>query len=371
MGLYEAHLQSIGRSPNSIRNALSNTSYLHVWGQQNGVDVESSFLSGECLMARDIRAFTHWLRYTYLNRHGDKLSIDTVRSIIAAARAMTTYFVQQYYTPQSGRNERASRIALVIKSQQDVWTSVLPRTHRLPVAPDLSDEEIATIDGWLDPARRIESGVRPEVAARDQLIWRLVRVGLRIGEVLALRVGDCPQLRGELLDIVRIEERGQAYTDPRLPYAPRPKTLSRELGVHLYDAELPYLLARYISHHRCARRQIGQNLFIDWELGHDFLIISQNSGQPLSIWTAQDIADQISNGTGVKFHWHVARHAFFNRRYAEIADLPNYPALRTDLLYWGGWRNPQSLDIYTRRAVAARAAGMSQIYRDQFGGDLI
>lgn len=75
-----------------------------------------------------------------------------------------------------------------------------------------------------------------------------------------------------------------------------------------------------------------------------FLILSHqhDKGVPLSIASLQGVAAAIRIGSGVeKFHWHLGRHAFFNRAYASIIDFKEKDSelhndrLR-DLVYWGG-----------------------------------
>ena len=49
---------------------------------------------------------------------------------------------------------------------------------------------------------------------------------------------------------------------------------------------------------------------------------------------------------------------FFNRAYAAVSRLDDL-TLRTtrldDLVFWGGWKDPESLNIYVRRARGERA----------------
>jgi hypothetical protein len=73
---------------------------------------------------------------------------------------------------------------------------------------------------------------------------------------------------------------------------------------------------------------------------------------------ADKIAQSIKKATGVDFHWHLARHAFFNRAYSAVVDVEN-PTVKdarvADLVVWGGWEDPESLGIYSRRARRERA----------------
>lgn len=57
----------------------------------------------------------------------------------------------------------------------------------------------------------------------------MIELGLRIGEVLALRLEDCPARIRPTFKIIRIEER-EGSRDPRSKRPARPKTLGRELS---------------------------------------------------------------------------------------------------------------------------------------------
>ena len=104
-----------------------------------------------------------------------------------------------------------------------------------------------------------------------------------------------------------------------------------------------------------------------------FLILSHqhDKGHPLSISSLQDIADEIRKGTGIeKFHWHIGRQSFFNRAYAAIYDLKNkhqemYKDRLRDLIYWGGWEDENSLQLYVNRARKERAKMTLCFYQNE------
>ncbi len=85
---------------------------------------------------------------------------------------------------------------------------------------------------------------------------------------------------------------------------------------------------------------------------------------PLSMQCAQRRAAFIRAETGVDFHWHAARHSFFNRAYV-LMDAIEDPLKREDkrqgLGYWGGWSSEDSLDIYTATARRNKARGAALV----------
>ena len=90
---------------------------------------------------------------------------------------------------------------------------------------------------------------------------------------------------------------------------------------------------------------------------HPYLLVNKN-GDALSRGTVNKAARKIANTIGSPFRWHLVRHAFFNRAYTDITDLSEETDRNTrmdDLVYWGGWSDPDSLSIYSTRARRLRA----------------
>jgi len=188
-------------------------------------------------------------------------------------------------------------------------------------------------------------------------MWRLtIEYGLRIGEILALRVHDCPANPGDALKIVRIEDRD--HGDPRGTHSPRPKTRGRSLGSIFPNSRFPQLFWEYSSKYRFIwANSLDGSRRKSLNIRHPFLLIAR-SGLPLSRAAANKASKRISATTGIKFHWHLGRHAFFNRAYTAVSQLDDEADRITrldDLVYWGGWKDPNSLTIYTRRARRRRA----------------
>jgi integrase len=218
------------------------------------------------------------------------------------------------------------------------------------IAPDLSIEELNLVENFFRTRLDSEQGDQG-YHLRNYILWRLILAfGLRIGEALSLRVQDFNLTGADpCCNIVRVDERGQKYTDPRSPYSPLVKTCSRLLYFDCLDFDLIDLIECYVSRFRIARKGSNTIIFLD----HDFLFVSHGAapGRAMSSAAASKIARAVSQKCLPKFHWHLVRHAVFNRLY-RAADMLEHNATEIDhIVYMGGWRNPASLRHYVKRAI--------------------
>lgn len=365
--LYEIHLAYKTDSPNTRKTSLHKLAYLYSWAESASVRIDELLLKGEGLSVSQVREFSSWLRKRWENMSG-KLNAknrEACNKILQECESVSIWFIEQFSKTTSANMQRASHVQCCVNLQSRAWKECRQKTPKQKIASDLSDNEIASIEAFLLPGRRQHS-VGPALAARNYLIWRMViECGMRIGEVLAMRIQDCPSREHPYFRIVRIEDREPDYFDPRGVYAPRPKTLSRDLGFLLRNTRFPRLIGEYVSTFRYVSKAQGAGQRRKFVLPHDFLLISR-SGAPLSISAAESLANQIRNHTGVPFHWHLGRHAFFNRAYSGIAEIEDNTERQIklqDLVYWGGWNDESSLEIYTRRTRRERARQALRIWQ--------
>lgn len=357
--VYESHLVNKHESSGTRLQHLNSLVHMYSWAKEVNTDIDHQLLLGNGLTQPQIRSFNAWLRKSRVQNNGVLPNIKrrTINKILSICSRICRWFISQFARPDSeNHHQRVIDVQVLIEAQNRMWKDAKTKVRQEVIAPDLSDDEIAKIESFLCPANR-HSIVGWDIANRDYLIWRIaIELGLRIGEILALRLSDCPTLNSPYFRIVRIEERGANYSDPRKK-PPRPKTLSRDLGFHLRNTVFPHLVTNYISSHRYIYANHKGRKVRRFILPHEFLIIARN-GNPLSGKMADNIAHKIKEGTNVDFHWHLARHAFFNRAYAAAADLTDRDERSVriaDLVVWGGWQDAQSLDIYSRRARRERA----------------
>jgi integrase len=366
--LYEAHLAQKTDSHNTRGAEMAYFASLYGWAKSSGADLENMLLAGEGLTPPQVRSFAAWIRAPRAQANG-VIPLKKRRSINAVFRscsAICAWFIAQFSNPSSSNKaQRSLDVERLIEAQKRAWKSVLIKVRKDPAAPDMLDEEIAAIEQFLKPNNR-SSAVGERIAYRDYLMWRMaIELGLRKGEILAMRTSDCPTRNAPYFKIERIEERGSDYADPR-PNPPRPKTLSRDLGLLLDSTVFPKLVSDYVSAYRYKMVVINGKKQKRFLLQHKFLIVAQN-GEPLSLRAADDVAKAIKCGTGVDFNWHLARHSFFNRAYAAVAGAEDEDARTTqiaDIVHWGGWESAKSLEVYSRRARAERARHALMIWRE-------
>jgi len=352
LSVYESFLSNTRASPNTIRNNLQKIFYFFAWAENIGLDLDVVLCRGESIRPVLIRAFAHWLESLQGKEGKPRLSRKSFNSVLNQVCALKKFFLFQFGVKSDFR-DHSLVLAQQLETIETSFRMLRKRDVSREVASDLSDDDIAKVEEFLCPENR--RGAKKSIVLRDYIIWRLaIEFGIRIGEILALRVEDCPHRNKDYISIVRIEERGDDYFDPRGAKAPRPKTLSRDLGFIFKNSRLKDLINEYISCYR--RRKVAKHGVSSMRMvleKPDFLLLSHHgdSGNPLAMSSAQNIASKVRDKTGVEFHWHIVRHAFFNRAYSAV--IKNSEFDRTmDLVYWGGWKGPQSLQIYINRARA-------------------
>jgi integrase len=374
--LFEAHLAYASRSPNSKAAGLYALPYVLTYAEQSGFDIEARLLQGQPFLPHEMRGFAYWLEQRFRDEHAEKSGPGThlpaarrktLNNILYGAQRFEEWFVETYYQ-SSTPGMRAAEAGAIRGTQKRLWESLHQPIKQKPEATDLTDDEIRAIETYL---RGIGWGPNAtQSGARLYLTWRLaIELGLRIGEILSLRLEDCPTRTRPSFRIVRIEERG-GQRDPRAKRPPRPKTLGRELTPIFANSMLTTLVSEYQSVHRYGwktSQKTGKRIK-DHAPAHPYLLVDK-AGKPVEQHTASEGAQLIAKETGIPFTWHMARHAFFNRAYAALTQItnPNEQNTRTmDLVYWGGWSDPDSLLIYSQRARRENAQSAFSIW--QTGG---
>jgi integrase len=360
LSIYEQFLSTKVSSHNSVKTTLKHLIYFFTWALSVNLDLEGLLLRGELLSAFQIRQFAYWLSCRNSKWKGQisSFSITAYNSALMHCSSLIRWFGRHYGVGISDLLSPTERI-ITLEAQKNLFADLKKKDRRVRSAPDLTEEEIAAIERYLKPANRTE--VSREIAVRDYLVWRIsIEFGMREGEILALRLCDIPHQGQNFIKIVRIDERIMTYSDPRGTNAPRPKTLSRDLGYLLANSPIPEVLAEYTTKRRYKLVERAGKKVKNFLPGHEFLIVNHHrrGGEPLSVSGLQRIAEKISQNTGISFHWHLPRHAFFNRAYAAISDITNSEEKKVklmDLVVWGGWADEKSLLLYINRAKNVRA----------------
>ncbi|TCS40088.1 site-specific integrase [Reinekea marinisedimentorum] len=374
LSILEAHLSYKTDSHNSVYDNLYCLTFLYAWADKFNIDIDKTTLKGDFLKPAQVNHFSFWLKNRgKRTRNKGPISVQVINRVLTYCKGFFVFFATQCAEMVETGIERAIKHKSYLDYIDHQFSDQKVKERVKRVADDLSEEDIYLIEDYLRPDKRVKNCPKVSKAqvVRDYLFWRFaIEFGLREGEILALRLEDLPTRQSNSIKIVRIEDRGSDYIDPRGQYAPRPKTLSRELGFVLSNSPIPHLINEYTTKYR--KRKVlkhGRKVF-EWIMDKPaFLLLSHqhDRGDPLSVAAAQDIADDIRVNTGTSFRWHLARHAFFNRAYSGLLEIKDkdptqHDARLEDLVYWGGWQSSDSLQIYVNRARRNRAETALSIY---------
>lgn len=374
-GLYESHLAMSSFSPATVEKALEHVAALLTWDAETGNSATSRLAYGQPLTEAQIRNLKRWLEARGSEKQGRSSTAVAVGSEQEPANASTrqatvnatlrgiSAFEDWCLRYALARHGFHSHLHDVREIQKEFWSDAQGHVPRMQYAEDFSDEEILEIEQYLRGLafHRSKGGVKRK-DFRTYVMWRMaIEYGLRVSEMLATRLQDLPSRTQNYLRIVRIEERSDP-PDPRGKRSPRPKTLSRDLGTYFANSSFPDLFAKYVVDYRWTeafdpKRSVMRRQSVR---DHHYLFIADN-GNPLARSTAEGAAAEIAKELGIDFHWHRARHSFFNRIYSAVDRMPNPSDRergRQQLKYLGGWASDESLLIYTNtaRRNAAREA---------------
>lgn len=176
----------------------------------------------------------------------------------------------------------------------------------------------------------------PETRLRNWIMFNLaLELGLRRGELLKLRLDSIPRGRDKKIKILRNPD------DPHDTRADEPnvKTMEREIPA---SKNMLQDIHNYLTLHPPAGRPSTDN---------PYLFLS-TEGNPLSVVQTHEIIKKIGKYTDIEnLNWHRLRHTWAERMvdfYIENK-VDNYI---DQMMYLGGWFNPQSVLRYTRNANA-------------------
>ena len=212
----------------------------------------------------------------------------------------------------------------------------------------LSHEARAWLETVIEPDHPSNPWMDDHVRRRNRLIVSLLyHLGVRRGELLALRVEDIDLRRG-LLTIARRPD------DPKDPRRQQPtaKTRSRVIPIStgLVDMATDYILK--------------QRLLIPGARRHGFLFVDTDQGRPLSAAAVEKLFRELRGSSPELLKGltaHVLRHTW-NDRFSEVMDQRNVqPEVEEkERTYLMGWRDGSgSAATYTRRHNRKRAGEVS------------
>lgn len=346
--LYAAHLGMSGRARNTALHELNQVMKILTWSRQHEPEILVRVAAGQVPSLPETRNLCAWMRF----RSGIALGRATPSQAKTYNASLTSIrrFLEWLIVESSHGN--APVMSAALSASALTWSQIQPMSAgALNVAPDLTDSEIKKIEDFLYYRMHNFSASSKNVPCRDYLMWRMcIEYGIRLGELLCITLQHLPTKELPVLTIERLNHRTN-FHDPRTS-PPSVKTLGRTLGQFFKRSAFPELFSLYLNEHRWiwAKRKGGQR-YQKTALPHELLIISTTTGMPLSIQGAESRALFISESTGVKFNWHMCRHAFFNRADADLSIIENDHDRRTrkaGIIYIGGWSAEASYGIYTR-----------------------
>ncbi len=210
--------------------------------------------------------------------------------------------------------------------------------------------EIVSPDATDNPWKDFNARIRNEL-----IIQWLHRLGIRRGELLAVRIGDMKGASGN----VTIVRRPDSPDDPRTRQ-PLVKTRGRELPLgDLFQSTQQYVI-------EIRRKLPGATK-------HPFLFVDVRTGRPLSHSGLTKVFQDLSDALGFNVAAHLLRHSWNDAFSAEM-DRKKVPEATEKKVrsYLQGWRETSSTSaVYTRRHVRKAAEQVLLTMQEQiFHGEM-
>lgn len=375
-------IRNAGFASNTIEAALSSVRHLLAWAAQQGVDLEQRFASRVFLKFGEIESIA---RYAQL-RAGEKVPVsDAVvqphvspnRVVSRIAQPERRVLPETQYNRLSYMAEYLNWLAIYVIERESRYIdsealdaiklmgerirSKRPTKRRKNVnaRKGLSDAGLAELlaaTSTDSSSNRFSAAVR----ARNDLIISLFSLGLRAGELLALKVSDFDFQKNEVL----IARRHDDKDDPRARQ-PVVKTLDRLLP--LGDA-----LSRQVSNYVMNIRRTFPKA-----RRHEFLIVTHQAGPyqggPLSAKGLAKIFQVIRRDSSKELKRlspHVLRHTA-NDQFSDLMDQAQVKEAEEEKLrsWIMGWREGSGTSAtYTRRHTEKKAREASLKLQERSGG---
>lgn len=347
----------------TLRRDLNGLRYVYAWGNARfpeGLDarLESRGLDYDELMRlRDFVA-----RPDTAQRAGaeEVPSPGVGADTSAGARALAAKMFLMWAVSPASRNQRGAEPIDALRRIGQIEAVLGPLANLAGEGGLVEplDEDIALgVDQLLAPIVDAEGHfVRPlrwqqknpfkaDVRLRNWLMWTIARdCGLRMGEMLSLRVDDFPLVRGDRC--LRVVRRPDAPEDTRKK-RPAVKTAERALPL---SAHGEFGLRAYLSERPPLGRRPGS-----------VYLFTSREGRPLSANAADRVTKIVSKAIEQRVHWHAVRHAWATdiargvltkalHGKGTAGDAEAQKALLTEnLRVLGGWSEESKMPMYYAR----------------------
>jgi integrase len=328
--------------PSTLRDNLYAISKLYVWAEHKaGIDLEPLLLRGKTLQPRQLETLAAYLRESSPARGQRVVSPNTFNKALYAIEDFLLWTLDYTYSAQPGtdlQGHQMTRMQLTTTLRSLRYPAHSSRRHQ-----PLSDTEVATVRKVLTPQPdHMGNWIFPHTfgptnALRNWLMVEMaLELGLRIGELLKLRLDSLPRGSQSLLLVRRHPD------DPFDTRRHEPAVKTAERGLPLSEP-LRAALRAYVTGNSPLGRVMGRS---------PYLFVTR-TGKPLSRGRANDIVETVSHASGIHpLSWHRFRHTWAERMATYLLEVPNGI---DQLMYLGGWTNPQSPLRYMQQAVAKHA----------------
>jgi len=335
----------------SQEKALHVLGLFWVWCSTQAVSVRDRLESGEGLTPEEIvNQLYPWMRRSFQRTRQVRQLVVSPNSVTQRMRVIAQFITWHLENAMTkwpvGSPEIAHIRAKLQVIQRTFATTGRARTELPAHAAALSRNELSALIEICRPG----SGGNPWKDTYQQRNYLIVLImatlGVRRGELLKIRIGDC--LLSRPIPMVQIRRSPDDPDDPRID-EPQVKTESRALPC---DTSLARLLDDYICF---GRREFAGSKRTP------FLFLARN-GQPMSLGRVNGIFDQIGAGHPQfrDLHPHTLRTTCATLfREQGVSRGLDEERIDKNMMYFFGWRSPTSIRPYIADAIRHEASDIS------------
>jgi len=361
------------RAANTIAQHLVGVQILLLWCHAEGVLLDERIASGALFRGHELdalwdaaaRPVSHFSRggaagaissrkVVKLDREVPALARDTVGNRRRALRRYLAWLTERRLFALGHRPDAQQTFRI---ARDELLRALDARSSRQGRAENerqgLEDAERRALLAAIQPASDGNPWKNEAVRLRNLLmITLLLQLGLRRGELLALRVEDVNLREGQ----IRLLRRPDNRKDSRRRQ-PVVKTQGRLLDIR---SEAVEMISHYILQVRVHAPRRARS--------HGFLFVDQRTGAEISASSVEKIFRQLRAAPDVpsKLTCHVLRHDW-NERFSKVMDEAGVAPERERQMrrYLQGWSSDESAAVYTRRHTRNKANEMSIRMQDR------
>jgi integrase len=340
---------------NSQEKALRTLGYFWVWCSMQKDPVRPRLENGEGLTPNEIvGALYPWLRRNFEATGQVRrlvVSQNTVTQRMREVMRFITWHLENAMAKWPVGSPQIQDIRAKLQTIQRTFaTAGRARVELSQHARALTRDELASLLAICRPNSNNNPWKAPYQQRNYLMVLMMATLGLRRGEVLKLRIGDC--LLSGPTPQVRVRQAPNDSDDPRLA-EPQVKTESRLLPCEI-------TLARLLDDYICkARRQIKDS-------GRTLFLFLARDGRPMSLARVNGVVAQIGLGHPQfgELHPHALRSTCATH-FRERAVARGLDEERVDkhMMYFFGWRSSTSIKSYVIDAIRREAGEVGLSYQ--------